>query len=161
MIGYAILAAVIGLPVVLGLFFRTNTSFIFFSLLAGELLARYFGYDAELALRTVWRNDNFTAYAEIVVLVLPIIFTALFLRHTLTRGKLIFHTIPLLITGVVMAAFVLPILPKNALAQVRAIDPGERLLGLSEVIIGAVIVLQLITLWLTNRSHNKHGKKHH
>lgn len=161
MIGYAILAAVIGLPVVLGLVFRANTSFIFFSLLAGELLARYFGDDAELALRTVWRNDNFTAYAEIAVLVLPIIFTALFLRHTLTRGKLVFHTIPLLVTGFVMAAFVLPILPENALHQVQAIEPGQRLLGLSEVIIGGVVILQLVTLWLTNRSHDKHGKKHH
>lgn len=160
MIAYIILGVVLGLPLLLGLIFRVNPSFIFFSILAGELLARYFGDDAELVGRLAFKNDQFLAFAELTLLILPIILTALFLRNTLSKGKLFLYLIPFLITGFVLAAFTLPILPENLQDQVRSVHEGQYLLEGSETIVGAVVVLQLITLWAMNRSHKKPEKKH-
>lgn len=159
MTGNIILGVVLGLPLVLGLLMRVNTSFLFFSLLAGELLARYFGDDAALAMRTLTRNEAVLEYAELAVLVVPILLTVLFLRNSLSKGKVVFHIIPFAVMGFVFAAFTLPLLPDNVQAQVEATQVGSRLLQGSDVIVGGVVFLQLITLWLMNLP-DKHGKKH-
>lgn len=162
MIAYIILGVALGLPLVLGILFRVSVSHIFFSLMAGELLGRYFHEEAELVLRLVVRSKDVGAYAELIVIILPIVLTALFLRNTLSKNKLVFYIIPFILTGVVMAAFTLPILPAVAQEQVRTIPIGQRLLDGSDIIVGAVIFLQLVTLWLLHQSHEKHhGKKKH
>jgi hypothetical protein len=160
MIPLIVLGIIIGLPLFLGFIGRVNTSYLFFSLLAGELLARYFGDDAELVLRSINRNDTFVAYAHLVVLIIPVILTSIFLRKTLSRGRLIVHFIPFLITGLVFAAFALPLLPVSVQQDLRTVSFGQQLLNSSEVIIGAVVFVQLITLWVTNRKHGKDSQHH-
>lgn len=158
MIPLVLLGLVVGLPLFLGLIWRVNTSYLFFSMLAGELLARYFGDDAELVIRAVTRNESFVAYAHLIVLVLPVVVTAIFLRKTLSKGKVLIHVLPFLITGFVFAAFALPLLPPSVQEQIRTTHAGQRILEGNEVIVGAVVFLQLVTLWVTNRPHEKHGK---
>ncbi len=148
------------MPLLLGLIFRVNTSFLFFSMLAGELLARYFGDDSELVIRLVVRKPGILPYIDLALLILPVILTAVFLRGTLTKGKVIFYVIPYLVTGFVLAAFALPMLPEAVQAQIRKVQVGQRLLEGHETIVGAVVFVQLITLWVMNRSHG-HSKKHH
>lgn len=160
MSAYIILGVVLGLPLLLGLVFRVNPSFIFFSMLAGELLARYFADDAELVMRLVARRETALAYAELALLIVPVMLTAVFLRKTLSKGKLVFYVIPYLITGFVLAAFALPIMPDFLQDQVGSVREGQRLLEGSETIVGVVVFIQLISLWIMNRSHD-HGKKHH
>ena len=159
MIPYAVLGAVLGLPLLLGLIFRVSTSHLFFSLMAGELLARYFGEDVGIIVNSFARSQNIANYAEAAVVVLPLLLTALFLKGSLSKGKVIFHFIPLLITGVVLAAFVLPTLPQAAQDYVRSVESGRQLLDMSNVIVGVVVFVQLIALWLLNRPH-EHKRKH-
>ncbi len=157
---YIILGVVLGLPLLLGILWRVSTSYLFFSLLAGEMLARYFGDDAELVLRMVVRNEAVQDYARLIVLVMPVLLTALFLRHTLSKGKVLFHIVPLILTGFIFAAFTLPLLPETLQQQIRTVDEGRQLLEGSDAIIGAVIFMQLVTLWIMNRSQEHKGKKH-
>jgi hypothetical protein len=159
---YIILGVAVGLPLVLGIIFRVNTAYLFFSLLAGELLSRYFGEDAELVLRMVAHGDVVRSYAPLIVMLLPVIFTALFLRRTLSKTKLVFQFIPFLVTGVVLAAFALPLLPESLRQQVQTVQVGRQLLDSTHTVVGAVVALQLVTLWITNRPRGEHGKgKHH
>lgn len=160
MTAYIILGVVLGLPLLLGLIFRVNSSYIFFSMLAGELLARTFADDAELVTRLAIRQESVLAYSELVLLVVPVLLTALFLRKTLSKGKLLFYIIPFLITGFVLAAFALPLLPEYLQEEVKGVQVGQRLLEGSETIVGAVVFMQLVTLWVMNRSHEHGGKKH-
>lgn len=161
MLPYVILGAVLSLPLLLGLVFRVSTSHLFFSLMAGELLARYFGEDVGNIVYSITKNGTAADYAEVAIIVLPMILTAIFLKGSLSKGKVIFHFVPLLVTGVVLAAFLLPELPSNVQAQIKTVPAGQQLLDMSSVIIGAVVLLQLISLWLLNRPHGEHGKKHH
>ncbi len=122
-------------------------------------MARYFGENVGIIVNSVARSQNVATYAEASVVVLPILLTALFLKGSLSKGKVIFHFIPLLVTGVVLAAFVLPTLPQAAQDYVRSIEAGRQLLDMSSVIVGMVVFLQLIALWLLHRPH-EHKKKH-
>lgn len=161
MIPYLVLGVLLGLPLLLGLLFRVSTSHLFFSLMAGELLARYFGEEVGLVVNSITKNRLVADYAEVAVILVPLILTALFLKGSLSKGKVIFHFAPLLITGIVLAAFLLPELPVDAQAQIKTIEAGRQLLDMSSAIVGGVVFLQLISLWLLNRPHGEHGKKKH
>lgn len=161
MTAYIILGTVLAIPLLLGILLRVNTSHLFFSLMAGELLSRYFTDDAELVMRLAVRNASVTEYADLVVLVLPVLITALILKKSLKKNKILLHFIPLLLTGVVFAAFVLPMLPQHIQQQISSQPYGAQFMNSIEVIIGAVIFVQLVSLWLMNRVHeDKHGKHH-
>jgi hypothetical protein len=87
--------------------------------------------------------------------------TAFFMRGTVSKGKLVLHIIPLSITGIIMAAFLLPLLPAQLQTDIGSTFVGGWILNLNRAIIGVVVVLQLISLWLFNRSekHKKSSKE--
>lgn len=162
MTGQIILALVVALPLVLGLVFRVSTSHIFFSLMAGELLARYFGHDIENQAKTVYDKVSFTGYGEILLLTLPMILTAIFLKGSISKGKVILHIIPLVITGLIYATFLTPMLPPDLQQQIKSFEIGAWILELNKVIIGGMVAIQLVALWLLNRGENhKKGKHKH
>jgi len=154
---YVILGVLLGLPLVIGLVFRTGTQHIFLALLSGELLVRYFKDDAETLLSTFGASKPLIPYIGLIILALPIVLTAIFLHHTLSKGKLFFHVIPMAITGVVFAAFAIDLLPESLRTQLTSSHYGRVLDDSKEIVIGAMVALQLIAMWLFNRS-SKEGK---
>lgn len=159
MTGQIILALTVALPLILGLVFRVSTNHIFFSLMAGELLARYFGHDIENQAKAVSDKVNFTGYGEILLLTLPMILTAIFLKGSISKGKIILHIIPLIVTGLIYAAFLTPMLPPDLQNQIKSFEIGAWILDLNKVIIGGMVGIQLVTLWLLNRGgHSEKGK---
>lgn len=156
--GYIILGVLLGLPLALGLFFRVSASHLFFSVMAGELLGRYFGGTVDFMISAALPGRHLGNYAEPAVIFLPVLLTALFLRKSISRGKTLLHFLPLLITGVVLAAFVLPLLPETAQDFVAKTAVGRELLDTTSLIIGAVVLLQLIALWLLNNSTRHRGR---
>ena len=154
-----VLWIVLATPLVLGLIFRVKASHIFFSLMAGELLARFFGHDVE---KLASENINTTTpdkYGEILLIFSAMILTAFFMRGTLSKSRVVFHVFPLAITGIILAAFVLPLMPTELQADIGATFIGGWILNLNRSIIGVVVVLQLVSLWIFNRSEKskKHG----
>lgn len=160
MTGELILLATLVVPLVLGLSFRVATSHIFFSLMAGELLGRYFGHDIDNNAKAMSDTKVLAGYGEVILIALPMLLTAYFMKGTLSRGRSLLHVIPLVITGIICAAFVLPTLPKEVQNLVRDVPVGDWILDLNKMIIGGMIALQLISLWLFNRTeHSKKSKK--
>ena len=152
--GTILLFTIIFLPLTLGVVFKVSTSHIFFSIMAGELLARYFGHDVE---KQVGDTSRFPV-GELLLVIGAMLLTAVFLKGTIATNKLVLHVIPLLVTGVILAAFLLPLLPTDIQNDIAKHAVGKQLLDLNKFIIGGVVVLQLISLWLFNRHHEK---KHH
>lgn len=145
-------------PLLIGVIFRVSTSHIFFSLMAGELLGRYFGHDLEKLAHNFAKNVELTGYGEIFLMALPMALTALFLKGTITKGKIILHIIPLIVTGVIFAAFVAPLLQDNLRQGIEAQQIGEKFLHLNKVIIGGMVGLQLLSLWFLTRKEKGEGK---
>lgn len=160
MIPYIMLGLMLGLPLLLGLFFRVSTSHLFLALLSGELLQRYFGDDAVLAMRAFVKDGRIQEYVGLAILVLPMILTALFLHHTLSKGKTLLHIIPLAISGIVFAAFAAELLPNALHSQLENNHYGRMLLDSTDFVIGVMVLLQLVSMWLFSRSSEKHGRKH-
>jgi hypothetical protein len=154
-----ILWTILSLPLVLGVVFRVKASHIFFSLMAGELLARFFGHDVEKLASENLTTTTPDKYGEILLIFAAMLLTAFFMRGTLSKSKIILHVFPLAITGIILAAFVLPLLPTGLQTDIGATFIGGWILNLNRSIIGVVVVLQLISLWLFNRSEksSKHG----
>ena len=165
MSAYLVIGLLIGLPIVLGFFMRVSAPHLFFSVMAGDLLARYFGFDATLEAEKAFRVDTVTHYTELALLTIPVVLTALILRNTISRSKNILNLVPLAITGLVYAAFALPLLPADVKAEVAANPIGQELLNTSSKIIGVVVLFQLVALWVLNHSdvskskHKKSKKK--
>lgn len=159
MLPYIILGVIFFIPVFFGLFFRVSASHLFFSVMAGELLGRYFGKDVEHFIANTFRNPNLTHYAEAFVLTLPIVLTAIFLKGSISRTKGILNFFPLIITSVVYAAFLLPVLPRDVQEIIASVPIGQSLLDMSNVIIGGVVLIQLVALWLLNRGEESKRRK--
>ena len=155
---YILLGVLLGLPLLIGLLFRVSTSHLFLALLAGDILQRYFTYDAQSAVTMVIRNQAVLQYVGLAILVLPMLLTAIFLRHTLSKGGVLLHIIPLIISGVVFAAFATTVMPGGLKSQLNTNHYGKILVDSTQIIIGAMVALQLVTLWLFNRA--REGKKH-
>ena len=157
MTGQIILYAILAFPLILGLTFRVSTSHLFFSLMAGELLARYFGHNID---KIAEQNIDKTALplGELALIIAPMLITAVILRGTIPKSRIVLHIIPLAITGIILSAFVLPILPDSLQAQIATGRVGAYLLDLNRIIIGSVVVLQLISLWLFSKMGKGHGK---
>lgn len=140
------------LPLVLGIVFRVGAPHLFFSLMAGELLARFFGHDVEKLASDSISSQAPDRYGELILLILPMLLTAFFMRGTVTKSKTILNIIPLAITGVVLGAFVFPLLSLGLQDQINETFVGGWILNLNRSIIGVVVVFQLIYLWLFGRS---------
>jgi hypothetical protein len=150
-----ILWSILIFPLVLGIIFRVGAPHLFFSLMAGELLARYFGHDIEKIAAENLTTQPPERYGEIVLVVVAMLLTAFFMRGTVSKSRLVLHIIPLSITGIIMAAFLLPLLPESLQSPIGDTFVGGWILNLNRAIIGVVVVVQLISLWLFNRSENK------
>ena len=157
MTGQIILYLILAFPLILGLAFRVSTSHLFFSLMAGELLARYFGHNID---KLTENNINNTSLplGELALIIVPMILTAVILKGTLSKNRIMLHIVPFAITGIILSAFILPILPDNLQSQVSTGRIGAYLLDLNRIIIGGVVVLQLISLWLFSKMGRKHSK---
>lgn len=154
-----ILGGLMALPLVLGLVMRVSASHLFFSVMAGDLLVHYFGDSAKLVLFTLTRNQTVASYSGAILLSIPLILTAIFLKRTLSRGKTFLHVIPLAITGVVYAIFILPGLPVQAQDLIRSNPRADQFISLNSVFIGIVIFFQLIALWILNRGGERHRRR--
>lgn len=152
-----ILYSILAFPLVLGLALRVSTSHLFFSLMAGELLARYFGHDVDKIAEQGMSHSSLPL-GELALIILPMVVTAVLLRDTIPKSKVILHIIPLAITGIVLSAFILPILPTGLQSQIATGRVGDYLLDLNRVIIGGVVILQLVSLWLFTKIGKSRGK---
>lgn len=150
-----ILWSILLFPLLLGVIFRVGAPHLFFSLMAGELLARYFGRDVEKIAADTLSRQSPEHYGEIALVLITMLLTAFFLRGAVTKNKLILHIIPYAVTGIVLAAFLLPLLSTGLQDQISATFVGGWIINLNRSIIGAVVVLQIISLWIFNRSEKK------
>ncbi len=156
---FIILGGLIAIPLVLGLLLKVSASHLFFSVMAGELLARYFGHDAFSAIESVSHSTVLAGYSEAIVLTLPMILTAIFLKGSISRGKTFLHILPFIITGIVYAAFMIHVLPQSVQDIINGNQLTSKIASADGAVIGFVILFQLVALWLLNRGGEKKGKK--
>lgn len=156
---YVILGFLFGFPLLIGGLFRVNTSHLFVSILAAEILERYFADEAVLVLTPLVSSDIILAYVGFAILVLPVVLTGIFLHGSLSRAKTLLHLLPFLLSGIVFAAFAAPILPEAIQAEIATVEIGRVLLDSAQFIVGVTVLLQLFALWFLTKSKKESKKK--
>lgn len=151
MLGEIVLWSSLLLPLALGAGFRVSASNLFFSLMAGELLARYFGHDIDALLKPLVGAAEGGSYGEILLVVLPMLVTVFFLRGSISRHRVLINIFPLLVMGVICAAFLLPVMPAFIQETVRSVALGDTILHLHRAIVGTMVGIQLAALLVMNR----------
>lgn len=157
-----LIASIAGIPALLSLLLRVNAVFVFLSIAAGNLLVLYLGRDAGNVGEMFIKGSNGPMIAQLAVLGLPLLLTFIFLRKTLPTSKILLHFLPVVASGIMLAALTLPILPSDLQGQVFGSAVGPYFKNSQGLIVGAASVLTLLLTWFTYRSREDHsGKKHH
>ncbi len=157
-----LLAVVASIPLLQALFLRVNTICVFLSIAVGELLVRSVGDDLAFMIGAIVKSQNSAVIAQITLLLLPLLLSFYLMRHTLPRSRILLHALPLAGSGIMLAIFILPLLPSSIQGQVLNDPTGKALQHAQDVIVAVTAIATLVLMWLTGRHHEPHhGRKHH
>ncbi len=155
----SILIAAIGLPVVALVLLRTNAAIAFLSLCAGAVLVRFVGHEADLAGTVIGNNSQAVSqYAQLALLLVPVVVVALLLRKSVSSAKLVFNLIAAVAVGLVGVLLAVPLLPGAAQTAITDTEGWRLLVQSQELVVAASVLASIVVLWLTKPSS---GKKHH
>ena len=155
------MAAVVALPVLLGILFRVSAVYIFVSIAVGELLVRFVGDDAGLVAAGFIKGQNGPTVALVAVILIHLILTIIFMKGSVARSKLLLEIVPLVALGSMLLVFVLALLPSSIQQQIFATKPGGILKNSQDLIVAGTGIVILVCMWLTSRPHKAHHGKHH
>lgn len=165
MTGIVLLALLIGLPILLILLLRSNAAIIFLALCTGSVLVTYLSQDTLNVAHSIVSSNGqvIDSAVKIALLLLPAILTALFMRKSASGGKALLNLLPAIVTGVLTALLVVPLLPLAAQSNVTTTSTWSQLLQYQSFVVGAGVLISLFLLWGGRRKHDKHDKKgkHH
>lgn len=154
--------AVAAVTFLLSLLFRVNALYMFISVISGELLVRYVGDDAGLAIGSIIKGQNGPMIAQLLLLFLPVVLALLLLRHTMAKSKVLLHIVPLVGIVVTLMIFIVPLLASSAQRVLLDNQIVNNIVRAQDLIIAATCVSVLGLMFATGRHHEaKHGKHHH
>lgn len=151
------LGAVAAVPIVAAILWRVNSILLFTSVAVGDLLVRYLGEDASLITESFYKGPRAAMATKLTLLFLPVLFTLLFGKHSLSRFRAILHFVPIVATGIVLAFLTLPLLTGNFQASVYNSSFGTYIKNTQDMAIAGAGVASLVVAWLTNQQ--KHDKR--
>lgn len=154
-----IVAGVAALIAVILLVLRTNSAVVFFSVCAGSVLANQLGNEASLISSTVIKDGDINkSVAYLCLILLPAIFSAIFLRGTVTSAKVVFNIVPSVATGALLALLVIPLLPPSVSGSILDTELWRTLQKYQPIILVGGMISSIVLLWFTQKKEKKHGK---
>lgn len=157
MIPLIVIGAIVFLPVLLALILRVNAVFVFLSIAAGYFLQYALSDDVDLVIATIVQGSNAIVAAQLILLCAPVFVTLLLLRRT--QGKsLVFQLVPLVFSGMLLAALALPLLPTDMAQQVYDTAYGNGIKQSQDLVIAAAAVSNLSLAYVVFKHKDRHGK---
>ncbi len=155
-----IVAGAMAIIAILLLLIKTNGAVVFFSLCAGSVLANQLGGEASLLLTSFIKDGDLSrAVTAIGMILLPAIFSALFLRGSITASKMFFNILPSAAVGALTVLLVVPFIPGGLREQLMNNAAWDMLERFESVVILSGILSGVLLLWLSQNKHKK-DKKH-
>lgn len=151
-----VLVIPIAIVLIVQLLLRTNSAIVFFSLCAGSLLATQLGGEVSLIGSSVIKNgevSNSVAYISLILL--PAIFSALFMRKT---ANFALNLVPAIAVAGMSVLMVVPLLPQDIRSSIVKNETWELLNNFQPLILSVGVVSSIISLWLSKPKSRKHKK---
>lgn len=159
---YELIAAIcVGVIALLLLFMKTNAGVVFFSVCAGSVLATQLGSEASLISFTVIKDGDISkSVAYIILIAVPALLSAIFLRGSVSSGKVIFNVVPSIAVGALLTLLIIPLLPPGLSGQILQSDLWKQLQQFQPLILVGGVISSIVLLWFTHQKSKKDKKKH-
>jgi len=160
------LIAIVALLTAAQVFIRTNAAVVFFAVCAGSVLLTAAGTDTDLLAHSMGSGaDISTNTMQAIVVLLPAVLSAFFLRRRVPRTKTLFIIVPAFCASVVALTLVHPFL-SGSLQTTLSNGKGWNIIAqYYEFVVVVGIFTSMFTLGITIPKHkdDKHHKKgkHH
>lgn len=146
---------------------RINAAILFLSLCLGNVLVEFIGPDAGMLLSSTHARapggvPPSQSLINLVLLLLPVVLTALIMFHSVKGSKLAFNFLPAVGVSLLGTLLAVPLLSANTTNTITGLPLWHTLESLQAMILGASALLSLLFLWLQRpkKSHDE-GAKHH
>lgn len=153
------MAALIAGPILLTLIFRVNALYTFISIGVGYLLQLALSDDVDLALAAIIKGSNSIVFAQFILLITPIVLTMFVLKKTASRTFLL-QIVPLLLSGLLLAALSLSLLPPAIEQAIYDLPYGSSIRGAQDLVIAAAAISNLLLMWSLFKHPTEHRKHH-
>ena len=156
------LAAIVLLPLLAIMLLRSNGAVAFLSVCLGSVLASLVSSDVVdfIGGFTPLDADAVAEWTRVALVALPLIISLLVTRKSVKPSKQILNFIPALAAGLLLALFVVPVLPEAIQTAMTNNEFWDSLLNLETAIV-LVGVLAAYALLLFLRPHHKDDEKNH
>jgi hypothetical protein len=156
----AILAAFVLTPVVLAFLLKSNAASSFLALCAGFVVISFASADLENLTGQLSFSIN-SGVMNLVLLVLPLLFTLLFTKGKVKNGiGRIFHLAIALCAGGLLALTGVPLLNESIRANFSSSELWSQLQNVQGIVIGVGVFLSLVVTWVKSLKKSKKDKKH-
>jgi hypothetical protein len=163
------LGAIVLLPVVVLMVLRINAALVFLSLCLGNVLVEYVAGDAN-SFTTLFSASHHTQTLvnndggfKLILLLFPVVLTAIFMIRTMKGSKLVLNVLPALGVGLLGGLLVVPLLSAGLAHNIIDSSLWAQAKRAQDIIVSASALSCLLVLWLqrpNGSGHEKHGKHH-
>ncbi len=160
-----ILGIMVIAPVAIILFLRINAAIVFLSLCLGSVLVQFVAPDANQFLALFSAHvpkgvDTGDSSIKILLLLLPVILTAIFMIRTVSGlPKQLINILPALGVGLLGSLLLTPLLPVHMSGNILNSQLWVQLVKAQDIIVGLSAVVCLLVLWIQRpKAGHKHGK---
>jgi hypothetical protein len=161
-----ILVAIVLIPVIILMVLRINAALVFLSLCLGDVLVQFVSPDANQFLALFSAHvpkgvDTGGDTIKILLLILPVILTAIFMIKTIKGyAKLSLNILPALGVGLLGSLLIVPLLPNVTSAQIIDSSLWSQLQRAQDLIVGVSSLACLLVLWMQRpKTHHDKEKK--
>lgn len=157
-----ILCLLAGLPIVILMILKANTTQAFFALCLGYVLVQLVGADVLSFAELFTRHASVSANVmKIGLLVFPAVFTVLFTIRSQRGGKLIFNLLPAIGFGLLLTLMVVPLLSPAIYHSLSSSSAWRELQRSQDLIVGVSALVCMLSLWMQRPHKPKKGHGKH
>ncbi len=153
-----LLSLIIGIPLLLEIFLRVKPLYLFVAIVTGYFWVQFLGSTAELIVRSIVKSSNAEVMTNVGLLFIPLFFTFLLMRKTLSTSSIPFQFVLLLADSILLATFLVPLLSAGTQGAIYQTNIGNIFRQSHDVSIAAIAGLHLLVMFFMRPK--LHGKKH-
>jgi hypothetical protein len=156
-----ILAAFVLGPLAISFFLKSNAALAFLSLCAGFVALSFAGSDLQGLTGQLSFKIN-SGIVNLVLLILPLLFTVLFSKGSVKQGPgIVIHLAIALCAGALLALVGIPLLSESLRSNFSDSALWTKLQNIQASVIGAGVFLSLVVIWAKALKKSKLKDKKH
>ncbi len=158
-----LIAAIVAAPAVLFSLLRIDAVYVFFGLCLGDVLVKFMGGDAQSFISAFFPHSGYTETSATLIglMLLPAIFIAAAMFHSVRGAKVLTNVIPSLCVGILALLLVEPLLSAGTRGALQNQTIWNKVVQAQTLIVGAVSLLIIVLLIVGHKQAKSATKKRH